>query len=50
MLTSVGLQSGNLGWHREHTEGGHFAAMEKPKLFVKDMEDFIGQVWHKSKM
>lgn len=33
--------TGNLVWYRAHTEGGHFAAMEKPELFVKDMEDFV---------
>lgn len=38
-------KSGNLVWYREHTEGGHFAAMEKPKLFVQDIEDFIKEVW-----
>ena len=38
-------QTGNLVWYREHTEGGHFAAMEKPKLLAQDVEDFIKQVW-----
>jgi microsomal epoxide hydrolase len=37
--------SGNLVWHRRHTEGGHFAAWEKPEQFVKDMEDFTKEVW-----
>lgn len=35
----------NLVWTRTHTEGGHFAAMEKPELFLQDIEDFIKQVW-----
>lgn len=39
----------NLVWFREHTEGGHFAAWERPDLFVKDMEDFVGEVWPKAK-
>ncbi|KAK3713535.1 hypothetical protein LTR37_008493 [Vermiconidia calcicola] len=43
-------KTGNLVWHREHDEGGHFAAMEKPKQFAQDMEDFIGQVWNSSKL
>jgi len=30
-----------LVWYKGHMEGGHFAAMEKPKLFVRDMEDFV---------
>ncbi|KAK3678759.1 hypothetical protein LTR78_001212 [Recurvomyces mirabilis] len=38
-------ETGNMVWYREHTEGGHFMAMETPKAFVKDMEDFIAQVW-----
>ncbi|KAK4948293.1 hypothetical protein LTR10_012827 [Elasticomyces elasticus] len=38
-------KSGNLVWYRGHDEGGHFAAMEKPKLFVKDLEDFVEEVW-----
>ncbi|KAK4899675.1 hypothetical protein LTR27_002941 [Elasticomyces elasticus] len=38
-------KSGNLVWYRGHDEGGHFAATEKPKLFVKDMEDFVEEVW-----
>jgi microsomal epoxide hydrolase len=50
MLMPSGLQTGNLIWHREHTSGGHFAAMEKSKLFVKDMEDFIAAAWTKPKM
>ncbi|KAK5080421.1 hypothetical protein LTR70_008853 [Exophiala xenobiotica] len=40
-------QTGDLVWYREHTEGGHFAAMEKPKLFAQDMEDFVKEVWKK---
>lgn len=42
-------ETGNLVWFRAHNEGGHFAAMEKPALFVKDMEDFVSEVWPKAK-
>ncbi|KAK3111759.1 hypothetical protein LTR53_012663 [Teratosphaeriaceae sp. CCFEE 6253] len=42
-------RTGNLVWHREHESGGHFAAMEQPKQFVKDIEDFIAQVWSEAK-
>ena len=38
-------QTGNLAWYREHTEGGHFAALEKPKVFAQDIEDFVKEVW-----
>ena len=40
-------RTGNLVWYREHTEGGHFAAMEKPKLIAQDLEDFVMEVWKK---
>lgn len=36
----------NLVWTRTHTEGGHFAAMEKPELFLQDIEEFVKQVWN----
>jgi microsomal epoxide hydrolase len=26
-------------------QGGHFAALERPDVLVKDIEDFIAQVW-----
>ena len=46
---TVHEQTGNLVWHREHDNGGHFAAMEVPKDFVQDMEDFVKEVWPKAK-
>ncbi|EME83297.1 uncharacterized protein MYCFIDRAFT_52339 [Pseudocercospora fijiensis CIRAD86] len=42
-------ETGNLVWYKEHDSGGHFAAMEKPELFVSDMESFIAEVWPKAK-
>ncbi|SMQ45575.1 unnamed protein product [Zymoseptoria tritici ST99CH_3D7] len=38
-------ETGNLVWYREHESGGHFAAMEKPETFVKDIEEFVKEVW-----
>ncbi|UPL04300.1 hypothetical protein LCI18_015234 [Fusarium solani-melongenae] len=38
-------KEGNLVWHRLHTKGGHFAAMEQPELFLGDVEEFIRHVW-----
>ncbi|KDN35817.1 alpha/beta-hydrolase, partial [Tilletiaria anomala UBC 951] len=35
----------NLKWHREHPDGGHFFAMEKPVRFVSDMQDCFGKLW-----
>lgn len=40
-------KTGNLVWYREHKEGGHFAAMEKPEVFLQDIEDFVKDVWPK---
>jgi microsomal epoxide hydrolase len=37
--------SGNLVWYKEHSEGGHFAAWEVPKVFVDDLESFVKEVW-----
>lgn len=31
----------NLIWHRQHTDGGHFAALEKPEALLEDIEAFI---------
>jgi hypothetical protein len=39
--------TGNLVWHKQHSSGGHFAAMEKPEELLTDIEEFIGQVWVK---
>ena len=44
------VQTGNLVWSREHESGGHFAAMEKPKEFAQDVEDFITTAWTKPKI
>lgn len=38
-------KTGKLTWYREHKSGGHFAAVEKPDVFVQDMEDFIKESW-----
>ncbi|KII87362.1 hypothetical protein PLICRDRAFT_252822 [Plicaturopsis crispa FD-325 SS-3] len=32
---------GNLVFYREHDKGGHFAALERPVQFVRDIEDFV---------
>jgi microsomal epoxide hydrolase len=37
--------TGNMTWFRAHDEGGHFAAWEKPEIFVRDMEDFTAETW-----
>ncbi|KAF2835079.1 alpha/beta-hydrolase [Patellaria atrata CBS 101060] len=40
-------ETGNLVWHREHENGGHFAALEKPEELLADVEDFVASVWNK---
>ncbi|KAK4683554.1 hypothetical protein P7C73_g6691, partial [Tremellales sp. Uapishka_1] len=40
-------QTLNLVWSREHDEGGHFAALEKPERLWQDVTDFVAQVWEK---
>ena len=38
--------TGNLVWFKQHTKGGHFAAMEQPETMTDDIEEFLSQVWH----
>ncbi|KAF4541597.1 Epoxide hydrolase [Lasiodiplodia theobromae] len=33
--------TGVVSWYREHEQGGHFAALERPQVLWKDVEDFI---------
>ncbi|KAF2156654.1 putative hydrolases or acyltransferase, partial [Myriangium duriaei CBS 260.36] len=37
--------SGNLVWHKRHSSGGHFAAMEKPVELWNDVEEFVKVAW-----
>jgi microsomal epoxide hydrolase len=46
---AVVAKSSNLVWHRQHTSGGHFAALEKPKEFFEDIEDFVSTAWPMTK-
>ncbi|KAK4050729.1 hypothetical protein OIO90_004951 [Microbotryomycetes sp. JL221] len=41
--------TGNLVWYKEHDNGGHFAAVEKPQVLLQDVESFIDQEWSKVK-
>ena len=36
--------TGELNWIRVHESGWHFAALEKPAEFKRDIEDFVGHV------
>ncbi|KAK4699416.1 hypothetical protein P7C70_g6842, partial [Phenoliferia sp. Uapishka_3] len=35
----------NLVWTKEHSKGGHFAAMEQPELLAADVREFFDQAW-----
>ncbi|ETN42813.1 uncharacterized protein HMPREF1541_01971 [Cyphellophora europaea CBS 101466] len=37
--------TGNLVWSRVHDRGGHFAALERPRELLEDVESFVGEVW-----
>lgn len=37
--------TGNLVFSRQHESGGHFASLERPGVLLKDVEDFVAQVW-----
>ncbi|KAL4727120.1 hypothetical protein ACLX1H_006021 [Fusarium chlamydosporum] len=37
-------KTGNLVFHRRHESGGHFAALERPDVLLKDFEDFVKQI------
>ncbi|TFY57289.1 hypothetical protein EVJ58_g7107 [Rhodofomes roseus] len=39
--------TGDLVWYKQHTRGGHFAALERPDAILGDMEDFVAKVWQK---
>ncbi|GAA6059018.1 hypothetical protein JCM10212_001243 [Sporobolomyces blumeae] len=35
----------DIQWYRYHSKGGHFASMEQPEAFAKDMQDCFGKIW-----
>ncbi|KAF8207393.1 epoxide hydrolase-like protein [Mycena galopus ATCC 62051] len=35
----------NLVFYRQAKSGGHFAVLEVPEVLLKDMQDFVAQVW-----
>lgn len=38
-------RTGNLKWIKESPEGGHFAALEKPDVFVEHLREATGVLW-----
>ena len=39
--------TGKLVWWRQHTSGGHFAAVERPEVLLRDVREFLEAVWTK---
>lgn len=37
--------SGRLVWYRRHETGGHFPSLERSDALLRDVEDFLGEVW-----
>ncbi|CAJ2510783.1 Uu.00g064080.m01.CDS01 [Anthostomella pinea] len=37
--------TGDLVFFRRHERGGHFAALERPGVLLRDVEEFVAQVW-----
>lgn len=37
--------TGDLVWWREHSEGGHFAALERSEALLGDLLEFVELVW-----
>jgi len=37
--------TGDLVFFRQHHSGGHFAAVERPEALLRDIEEFVAQVW-----
>ncbi|RKK11549.1 hypothetical protein BFJ66_g14711 [Fusarium oxysporum f. sp. cepae] len=38
-------KKGDLVFYRQHEQGGHFAALERPTEFLQDVEDFLAVAW-----
>ncbi|KAL4926916.1 epoxide hydrolase family protein [Aspergillus undulatus] len=38
-------KTGNLVYFKQHTEGGHFAALERPKDVKDDLKEFLDKAW-----
>lgn len=36
--------TGRMVWFKAHGQGGHFAALERPEVFLEDVEGFVGNV------
>lgn len=35
----------NLVYNKEHSSGGHFAALEKPEVLWADVQEFVKVAW-----
>ncbi|KAL1795018.1 hypothetical protein ACET3X_006834 [Alternaria dauci] len=44
-IKSIMEKEANLVFYRRHERGGHFAALEKPKELLEDVEEFVSKAW-----
>ncbi|CBX97648.1 similar to epoxide hydrolase [Plenodomus lingam JN3] len=44
-IKSVLEKHANLVFYKQHERGGHFAALEKPREFFEDVEEYVGKAW-----
>ncbi|KAF2470951.1 epoxide hydrolase-like protein [Lindgomyces ingoldianus] len=44
-IKSAVEKEGNLVFYKQHEKGGHFAALERPKEILQDVEEFVKVAW-----
>ena len=44
-IKAVVEKKGNLVFYKQHERGGHFAALERPKELLEDVEEFVKVAW-----
>jgi microsomal epoxide hydrolase len=44
-IKSIMEKNSNLVSYNRHERGGHFAALEQPKVLWEDVEEFVGKAW-----
>ena len=45
IIKSIVEKENNLVFYKAHKRGGHFAALERPKELLEDVEAFVSLVW-----
>jgi microsomal epoxide hydrolase len=44
-VKSIMEKKNNLVFYKQHERGGHFAALEQPKVLWEDVEEYVGKAW-----